>query len=260
MRRKFLAVLGLAAFCLSALAATAYAGEADGPESGAQPGSAGSGSASGNIGAPAQVPGAPGSAVAAPGAVKHREVVDRLGRHIAVPHDSEQCAQALRLAIAANQAVLVQDEECQAVMAQILKIQRDPPFERHDHPPIVTVYGLRMPHDSRECLRAVDEALRRHKPVLAPDEECRTVMLKVLEIQRTTPPPEHVNRGVLLPDVPPPPPQPGAPGAPAAQDAAPEEPAAEDAAPNAEGAAPPRALVPGSPLLHLVPNVPQGSE
>ena len=87
----------------------AYAGEADVPATGgsAQPGSAGSGSASGNVAQPVQVPGAPGSAVGAPGAVKHREVVDRLGRHIAVPHDSEQCAQALKLAIAANQAVLV---------------------------------------------------------------------------------------------------------------------------------------------------------
>ena len=35
----------------------AYAGEADGTGSSAQPGSVGSGSASGNIGAPAQVPG-----------------------------------------------------------------------------------------------------------------------------------------------------------------------------------------------------------
>ena len=240
---------------------TAYAGEADGTGSSAQSGSAGSGSASGNVGAPAQVPGAPGSAVAAPSAVKHREVVDRLGRHIAVPHDSEQCAQALKLAIAANQAVLVQDEECQAVMAEILKIQRNPPpYEHHDHRPIATIYGLRMPHDSRECMRAVATAVIKHKPVPAPDEECRSVMLKALEIQRTYPPQGHVSYGVLLPDAVPAFGTPGAPDAPVAEDAAPEEPAAENAAPNPESAAPPRALVPHSPLLHLVPNVPHGGE
>ncbi len=243
----------------------AYAGEADAPVIGssAQPGSAGSGSASGNVGAPAQVPGVPGSAVAAPSAVKHREVVDRLGRHIAVPHDSEQCAQALKLAVAANQAVLVQDKECQAVMADILKVQRNPPpWEHHDHEPIATVYGLIIPHNSRTCARAVDVALHRHKPVPAPDEECRSVMLKALEIQRTTPPPHRLPRppAIMLPDAVPMPGTFDASGAPAAQAAAPEEPAAGNAAPNAEGAAPPRTLVPHGGLLRIVPNVPQDGE
>ncbi len=259
MRRKFPAILGLAAFCLSTIAVAAYAGEADVPGTvgGAQPGSAGSGPASGNVGAP-------GSAVAAPGAVKHRIVIDWRGSQIYVPHDSEQCAQALKLAIAANQAVLVQDKECQAVMADILKVQRNPPPRSHGDVPIVSIYGLIIPnHDkSRTCIRAVADALHKNAPVPAPDEECRSVMLKALEIQRTTPPPRPDNRppAIRFPDAVPMPGTFDASGAPDAQDAAPEEPAAENAAPDAEGAAPPRALVPHSPLLRVVPNVPQNGE
>ena len=152
------------------------------------------------------------------------------------------------------------------MMADVLKVQRNPPPYKHrDHRPIPTLsvagHDLRMPHDSIKCARAVEDALLGHKPVAAPDEECRSVMLKALEIQRNAPPPHRLPRPPAVEMKEAPPPQPGTPGAPyqsaaeeaAAAEAAPEEPAAENAAP-------PGSLVPHSPLLHLVPNVPQNGE
>ena len=234
--------------------ATAYAGEADGPVTGgsAQPGSEGSGSASGNIAQPTKkVPGWMNPSLV----FHHPIVIEWRGRQIKVPHDSDECAQALLYATIGKE-VPIPDKKCRAVMAQMLEIYRTEPLppkappKPHGDVPIceVTVAGhvLRAPHNGRECCLAVSEALHKNATVPAPNDECRAVMLQALEIQRNAPP-EHANLGVLLPEALPP--QPGTPGAL-------DEPAAENAAPNAESAAPPRALVPHGGLLRIVPNAP----
>lgn len=94
----------------------------------------------------------------------------------------------------------------------------------------------------------MSEALYKNATVPAPNEECRALMLKALEIERNAPP-EHANQATLLPDSPPP--QFATP-----EESAPYQPGAEEAAPSAEDLAPPTGPLPShSPLLRVIPAV-----
>ncbi len=233
----------------------AYAGEADRP-------AAGSAAQAGGFTSPpikAGAAGDPCSHYVPRNNPIHPLIIQWWGGPTRVPHDSDRCAFALECALLNGKKFPVPDEECRAVMAHILEIERTrvPPKITVDnavkpHPLVMSVAGHSLRPPNKLCGRLIRQALIENRTVPVPDEKCRALMLQALELERSEP--EQEPNTILVPNAPPP--QPGMPGAPGYN---PDQSGAANVAPNPEGSAPPAgagALTPRSNLVRVIPAVP----